>query len=173
MLKLVNFVNDALDQSSLCTALKQIRKQGTDEGDQTSGNSAYHINHSNKVVHLKWGVKRSLILPRSSCFKTRTCHLLSSPPDVRPPAGSPTLVNTHDWEAGREVSGGLDTQDPRPQDSNPQGGRLSLSCQDPAMRRDLIPYGWRCSSSSPPPPLTWNAGAGKQTPSGLATFQGL
>lgn len=34
-------------------------------------NSSYHINHSNKVVHLKWGVKRSLILPRSSCFKTK------------------------------------------------------------------------------------------------------
>ena len=47
-------------------------------GTQAWTNSSYHINHSNKVVHLKWGVKRSLILPRSSCFKTK--NAIYSPP---------------------------------------------------------------------------------------------
>ena len=86
------------------------------KGIKVSRNSSYHINHSNKVVHLKWGVKRSLILPRSSCFKTRTCNLLSSPREVWAPAGS-----LKPWAptAGREAPGGLHAQIPGTQDSIP------------------------------------------------------
>lgn len=41
------------------------------KGIHASTHGSYHMNHSNKVVHLKWGVKRSRNLPRSSCVKTK------------------------------------------------------------------------------------------------------
>ena len=69
---MLSFANVAQDgrvftASSSNKTANRVQMRGT----QARTNSSYHINHSNKVVHLKWGVKRSLILPRSSCFKTK------------------------------------------------------------------------------------------------------
>lgn len=87
------------------------------KGIKVSRNGSYHINHSNKVVHLKWGVKRSLILPRSSCFKIK--HVAYSP---RFQMCGHWLLAGDPWTpmAEMEVSGRLDTQAPRTQDPNPQ-----------------------------------------------------
>lgn len=87
---------------------KQVSGAG---GSKRGPGSSYHINHSSNVVHLKWGVKRSFILPRSSCFKTRTCGLLSplqlcgavaggpTPPPCTPTAGRSCRWARHHDEA--------------------------------------------------------------------------
>lgn len=84
--------------------LKTKLQRAQIKGIKMLRNSSYHINHSNRVVHLKWGVKRSLILPRSSCFETKTFGLLSSLPDVWALAGG--------WRQAEreEVSGGLESR---------------------------------------------------------------
>lgn len=104
-----------MEEFSVLQVKTQNRAQR--RGTRESTNSSYHINHSSKVVHLKWGVKRSLILPRSSCFKTE--NTVCSPPLWM--CGH-RLVAWDRWtpEAGREVSGGQDTQVPRTRDSDPR-----------------------------------------------------
>lgn len=47
-------------------------------GPKHEQSSSYHINHSNKVVHLKMGCERSLICLGLPCFKTK--NALYSPP---------------------------------------------------------------------------------------------
>ena len=76
MLSSVNVAQDGrvLIASSSNKTPKRVQMRAT----QAWTNSSYHINQSNKVVHLKWGVNRSLILPRSSYFKTK--NAIYSPP---------------------------------------------------------------------------------------------
>ena len=142
-----------MEEFSLLQVKTQNRVQR--KGTRESTNSSYHINHSSKVVHLKWGVKRSLILPRSSCFKTK--NTIYSPP-LR--MCGHRLVAWDQWipEAGREVSGGLDTHIPGTRDSDPRHSApqpREASSQDSAMSR---------GGDIPHPTPTWNPGAGKQVP---------
>ena len=76
MLSSANVAQDGrvLIASSSNKTPKRVQMRAT----QAWTNSSYQINQSNKVVHLKWGVNRSLILPRSSCFKTK--NAIYSPP---------------------------------------------------------------------------------------------
>lgn len=95
-----------------------------------STNGSYHINHSSKVVHLKWGVKRSLILPRSSCFKTKTCKCVGT--------GWWPETGGHPWLRGRFLVGWtLGLQEPRTQISSPLQPIRPL--QDPAMSTGFPP----------------------------------
>lgn len=152
MLKPLNFVAVAYDQRVLCASHKnRTQNRAQVKGIKVSRNSSYHINHSNKVVHLKWGVKRSLILPRSSCYKTRTCSLLSTPPAVLALGGHPRL-------GGRLLVGyTLRIQEPRTQShSTKSPSPVRPSSQDPAMSTVLIPQGWRRSATPNPSLKSWS-----------------
>lgn len=105
-------------------------KQGT-KGINMSTNGSYHINHSNKVVHLKWGVKRSLILPRSSCFKTKTCRCV----------GTGWWLETgghRGWKGGFSWAGHSGCKNPGLK-SPAQCGQFGPSSQDPAMSTGFPP----------------------------------
>lgn len=125
-----------------------------------SRNGSYHINHSNKVVHLKWGMKRSLILPRSSCFKTETCG------HVGAGCWAPPLP----WlRGGFPVGCTLRPQEPRTQTPSPVWPNWPPE-PGPSNFRRLDSEGLRCSE---PPTPTWNPEAGSR-PLGLGppdTFQ--
>lgn len=137
---------------SLCFVFRQNPPNGAQtEGINTSTQGSYQMNHSNKVVHLKWDVKRSLSLPRSSCFKTKTGRCVG--------AGWWLETGGHPWLRGRPLGGWtLRFPGPRTQSSGPVRPIRPRQPGTSHVHR-LLSAGWGHSAPPPPPgrrtPWAW------------------